>query len=201
MSKLENRNLFLAIEGCIASGKSTTARIVAEHLNLPFLLEETERHPFLEKFYEDPSRYAIETELAFVLGHYHQLCGVSEQSIITDFTPAKDLVFARMNLKGRDLELFETVYDALTSRVRLPDLTIFLDLPVEELSKRVASRGRPYEVGISRSYLANLREVYSTHLHHLGRSVHTITITPEATAGEVAERVIRIVKHFDKQRE
>src|SRR5437868_13596357 len=110
----------IAIEGCIGSGKSTTARLVAEALGWNTLLEKTKLHPFLEDFYTDPDKYAIETELNFVLLHYNQLHPLDHsQSVVSDFSPAKDLIFARMNLRGPDLALFEHVYRALMIKVRM----------------------------------------------------------------------------------
>ena len=117
----------IAIEGCIGSGKSTTARLVAEAIGWKTVLERTDVHPFLSDFYTNPSKYAIETELNFVLLHYNQLHPLGQgQYIVTDFSPAKDLIFARMNLQEPDLSLFEHVYEGLIGKISMPDLVVFL---------------------------------------------------------------------------
>src|SRR5215204_1157235 len=97
----------IAIEGCIGAGKSTTARRVAEFLGWDAILEQTSTHPFLEAFYSDTDLYALETELAFVLIHYHQIHPLDGSAqYVSDFSPVKDLIFAEMNLPPRDLATF-----------------------------------------------------------------------------------------------
>src|ERR1700719_2124486 len=88
------QRMVISIEGCIGSGKSTTARLVAERLRYSVLLEETANHPFLADFYSQPAFFALETELAFVLLHYHQFKEVGPGSgLVADFSLGKDLVF------------------------------------------------------------------------------------------------------------
>jgi len=191
--------VFIAIEGCIAAGKSTTARLVAGSLGHHLLLEETEHHPFLCDFYSDPARYALETELTFVLLHYHQLshyCG--QQSFVTDFSPVKDLVFARMNLHGDDLAIFESLYSRLAGRLCRPRLTIYLDLPVDVLMARILERGRPYELAIPRTYIEHLSQCYNEHLEELGDLVRVVKVSsghdPEAVARKVLEAIAAEVR-------
>src|SRR5437016_3880368 len=102
--------MIISIEGCIGSGKTTTAQLLADTLQWSLLTEQSERHPFLEDFYKNPMASALQTELGFVLLHYHQLQTVTTRSnIVTDFSIVKDLVFGRMNLEAADLQLFEHV--------------------------------------------------------------------------------------------
>ena len=184
----------IAIEGCIASGKSTTARLVAQAMGWNTLLEKTEVHPFLSDFYTDPSKYAIETELNFVLLHYNQLHPLDHnQSFVSDFSPAKDLIFARMNLREPDLSLFEHVYKGLMSKVRMPELVVFLDVPTEELMQRILRRGRPYEANMAETYIRSLRDHYELYFDELGHSTEVIRVTPGMPPNEVAEKVLEII--------
>lgn len=194
--------MFFAIEGCIAAGKTTTAQHVSEALALPPLMEETEAHPFLADFYQAPERFALETEMGFVLLHYHQIHRLpSSDNFVTDFSPVKDLVFGKMNLKGDDLDLFEHVYSSIASRIPKPDLAIYLDVPLEELLQRIKTRGRPYELAIPRSYLENLSCCYQDHLDQLGRRVHVLEVAAGASPDEVAEKAIEIVRRELQQSE
>jgi deoxyadenosine/deoxycytidine kinase len=170
--------VFISIEGCIGSGKTTTAKIVAERLSFLALPEETAHHPFLADFYSNPSLYALETELGFVLLHYHRLRMVHGQSmLVTDFSPGKDLMFAKMNLDGADFALFDHVYRELTHRLVRPNIAIFLDLPIGVLMERIRKRGRPYEQGIAPSDVVDVVNVNSTD-----------------TREEVAEKALKAIK-------
>jgi len=182
--------MLVSIEGSIGAGKSTTAKHLAQLLAWSVIQEETTKHPFLADFYTDPSRYAIETELGFVLLHYHQVKVLSpDDHRVADFAPSKDLVFARMNLVDQDLALFEHVYSRLWASVPRPRLTVFIDLPIDVLQARIAARGRSYELGITTEYLSSLREHYLANLSELGERVEVLVLTGaesrEAVAGQV----------------
>jgi deoxyguanosine kinase len=182
--------VIVAIEGCIGSGKSTTARMLADHLSCGVLLEHTADHPFLAEFYLEPSQNALETELGFVLLHYHRLkAAQADQRLVTDFSPGKDLVFGKMNLQGADFELFDHVYRALTNRLNKPSVAIYLDLPLELLMERIRKRGRPYEQGIPGSYLEGLRESYFANLSELAQTVRVVRVQ----AGDSVQTVFRKV--------
>ncbi len=64
---------YVAVEGVIGVGKTTLARMVAERLDAELILETAEENPFLPKFYQDPRRYAFQTQVFFLLSRYHQL--------------------------------------------------------------------------------------------------------------------------------
>jgi deoxyadenosine/deoxycytidine kinase len=183
--------MVISIEGCIGSGKSTTARLVAERLSYSVLLEETANHPFLADFYSQPAFFALETELAFVLLHFHQFKEVGPGSgLVADYSLGKDLVFGKMNLQGRDLLLFEHVFNDLSSRVLMPTVTAFLDLPIDALLSRIQKRGRPYEQGIAPSYIERLRASYFENLQRLGKHVAVVNVDPVDAPEVVAEKAL-----------
>jgi deoxyadenosine/deoxycytidine kinase len=194
--------MIIAVEGSIGSGKTTTATLVANRLGAPVVLENTVAHPFLEDFYADPARHAIQTELAFLLIHYHQLNALpSAPRVITDFAPAKDLAFAIMNLNKGDLKLFETVYDDLLGRVEQPLLTILLDVPVDVLFTRIRARGRPYEQQMAVEYLTRLRQSYEALMAKMGTAVEVLSVTPDDSPEAVAERARFIIeRHLEDVR-
>src|SRR5947209_2523771 len=79
----------VAIEGVIGAGKTTVARLIAARTDAVFLGETADTHPFVDAFYSDPPRYALETELGFLLIHYHQLFLREPGSVVADFSLAK----------------------------------------------------------------------------------------------------------------
>jgi deoxyadenosine/deoxycytidine kinase len=186
--------MIIAIEGGIGVGKTTAATMLAEKLGANLVLERTETHPFLSAFYENPGRFALETELGFVLLHYHQLHPVDPGSIVvTDFSPVKDLAFARMNLSGPALELFEHVYVRLTSSLPQPALAVYLDLDVDEALRRIRLRDRPYERQVTLSYLERLREAYGQLMDQLAASVRSLPVSATDSREVVTQNVLDIV--------
>jgi len=58
---------FIVVEGPIGVGKTTLSRKLANNLNSELLLEKFLENPFLEKFYKDIDKYALSTQLHFLL--------------------------------------------------------------------------------------------------------------------------------------
>lgn len=158
------------------------------------LHEETTRHPFLAEFYSDPARYALETELGFVLIHYHQMKTLDARDHwVADYSPGKDMVFGRMNLRGPDWDLFEHNYNALAREVAQPDLAIFLDLPLSALQQRIAARGRPYELGVTAEYLNDLRDHYMQFMSLLGVQSIVLQLSGDESFETVGDRSHEII--------
>ena len=85
----------IAIEGPIGVGKSTLARLLAARLDAQLLLERPHDNPFLERFYADPARYAMQTQLCFLFQRIEQYRGLAQPGmftprVVSDFMFAKD---------------------------------------------------------------------------------------------------------------
>jgi deoxyguanosine kinase len=117
------------------------------------LLEDFESNPFLHAFYDDPTNYAIETEFAFLLLHFHQLKSqartASGSEVVADFHLGKDLLYADLNLKDSRLKrLFTELYDICIDKTPRPALVIFLSATTELLVQRIRARKRDFELEI-----------------------------------------------------
>ena len=93
----------IAIEGPIGVGKSTLARLLAARLDAQLLLERPHDNPFLERFYADPARYAMQTQLCFLFQRIEQYRGLAQPGmftprVVSDFMFAKDALFAQLTL-------------------------------------------------------------------------------------------------------
>ena len=58
---------YIVVEGPIGAGKTSLVRKLAFHLGGRELLETPDANPFLPGFYQDPARYALPTQLHFLL--------------------------------------------------------------------------------------------------------------------------------------
>jgi deoxyguanosine kinase len=158
--------MYIAIEGVIGVGKTTLARLLQNTFDAEILLEVFEENPFLSDFYSDRERYAFQTQIFFLLSRYHQQRRTVNEMISTgrnlfaDYTFAKDALFARINLKGDELDMYYKVHEALAEKIQKPDLLVYLQASTNTLMQRIALRDRPYERQMERSYIDELNHAY-----------------------------------------
>ena len=157
-----------AIEVCggIASGKTSLARAVAS-LGFCSGLENFMLNPFFGAFYDDPTVHAFETEITFLLQHYHtrKIHAVGQALTIFDFSSALDLAYAKVTLKNDDLKIFRVVHQSVLSKLVAPSLIVRLRCSPEVEKERILRRGRPQEKKIEISYLRRLDEAIDTVLN------------------------------------
>ncbi|MDR2015229.1 MAG: deoxynucleoside kinase [Azoarcus sp.] len=160
---------YIAVEGPIGAGKTSLAQRLAAYLpGVKPVFEQPQDNPFLTRFYQNPERWALATQLFFLLQRFEQLSvlaheGLGEsQCIVTDFMLERDPLFARLNLAPDELALYEKIYAAMKPpSLPVPDLVIYLQAPVTALAERVHKRGIDAERRITESYLEKVARHYS----------------------------------------
>ena len=160
--------MYIAIEGVIGVGKTTLARLLQPAFRAGLLLEVFEENPFLSSFYSDRERYAFQTQIFFLLSRYYQQRHTVQEllaqtdSLIADYTFEKDALFAQINLKGDELDMYYRVHEALAEKIVPPNLIVYLRADTEVLMQRIALRDRPYERNMERSYIEELNQAYDS---------------------------------------
>lgn len=175
---------YIAIEGVIGAGKTSMAQLLANRINAKLVLEEFEDNPFLEKFYEDPQRYAFQTQVSFLMSRVRQQQQLSEYDlfhdyIMSDYIFDKDRIFATSTLKDKELALYEIIASTLEKHIIAPDLVIYLQSSVERLLENIKKRNRLNEFRITRTYLEELTESYNYFFFRYQRSPVLIINTTE----------------------
>ncbi|MGC9358445.1 MAG: deoxynucleoside kinase, partial [Anaerolineae bacterium] len=157
---------YIAIEGVIGVGKTTLARLLRPRFQAQLLLEAFEENPFLSDFYGDRARYAFQTQIFFLLSRYRQQQTIPQlrrkSAILADYFFAKDRLFARLNVSGDELTMYERLYETLAENVTHPDLVIYLRATTRTLMARIAMRDRPYEREMDEGYIGALRQAYES---------------------------------------
>jgi len=157
--------MYVVVEGPIGVGKTSLARRFAARHNAELNLEIVEENPFLAKFYEQPEAYSFQVQAFFLLSRFKQLSalwqpGLYRDSVVSDYLFDKDFIFASMNLRDAEFALYEDLYAHLSPRLPTPDLVVYLRADTDELLRRIALRGRPFEQDMQAEYLANLTGRY-----------------------------------------
>lgn len=161
------RNLYyIALEGPIGVGKTSLAQMLSRELSTRLVLEDFEDNPFLSDFYNDPERFAFQTQLFFLLQRYRQQqelrqVDMFQKLLVTDYMFVKDRLFASLNLDEKEMQLYDTVANLLERNVIKPDLVIYLQADTDLLMENIAKRGRRMEKNITWEYIDALNQVYT----------------------------------------
>ena len=161
------RNLnYIAIEGPIGVGKTSLAKLLTKRLSAKLILENFEDNPFLSEFYNDPGRFAFQTQLFFLLQRYQQQQDIRQidmfhNLIISDYMFIKDRLFASLNLDDKEMNLYDSIANMMERNVINPDLIIYLQADTSTLMKNIDKRGRDFENNISYDYINALNEIYT----------------------------------------
>lgn len=156
------------VAGNIGVGKTSLTERLGARLGWRTAFESVADNPYLGDFYADMRNWAFHLQV-FFLGHrarqYLEMAS-DPQSVILDRSIYEDAhIFARAlthmgNLNERDYLSYRRVFDLVVEKLPPPDLLIYLKAPVKVLMKRIHSRGREIETGISAEYLTLLESFY-----------------------------------------
>jgi len=193
--------MYIAIEGVIGVGKTTLARLLQPAFDAVLLLEVFEENPFLSDFYSDRARYAFQTQIFFLLSRYHQQrravpeALASGRTLISDYTFAKDSLFARINLAGDELEMYKRVHEALAEKITLPDLLVYLRASTQVLMGRISTRDRSYERNMEHSYIELLNRSYDDFFSRPLEDTPILTIDTDALDFVHAPEHLKVIEN------
>ena len=187
--------MLIAFEGLPGAGKTTSADLVASRLGAVALRETTHDHPFLDSVYDDEQRFDLEVELAFLLLHAGPYRRIDRaDTTVTDYSPAKDVLFARDMLEGEDLDLWLRAYRHVYRDLPMPDVAVFLRVSHEECLKRAQQRGRAFEAGMTLERLQRMQGIYEANLATLGQKVLSLDVRANWQPDDVAEAIVALLR-------
>lgn len=184
--------------GAIAAGKTVLAKLL-KRLGFEPVFEDFRANPFLGAFYSNPPKYAFETEIAFLLQHYHQIKRgyAREATFACDFSPILDLAFADVNLSGSPKSAFLAVYEEIHRQLPLPALVVHLQCSAPVLMERIRARKRAAEESITMEYLESVNNKLAARLNELADERNLVTISSEkldfVTDESAMETVLRVI--------
>jgi deoxyadenosine/deoxycytidine kinase len=197
---------FITIEGNIGAGKTTLATLLSEKLNTRLVLEEFTENPFLQKFYQKPEQFAFPVEMFFLAERYKQLkdllphTELFKSKTISDYLFTKCLLFAKVNLKEEEFNVFQKFFEIMQPQIPQPDLIIYLHTPVSKLQQQIKDRNRKMETGISNEYLFRLQETYTNYIRQ--HNINTLMIdTTDADFLNNTKHLNAVIEALDKDYE
>lgn len=147
-----NRRPYIAVAGGMGSGKTTLARGLAASLGWSFLPESVPATLLLDDLFDDPGRWAFETQTGFLVNKAIQLRDAlsKNESVILDRTLYEDAdVFARYfydhgYIDERSFGTYLNLAGYFFEQIRPPDLVIYCHCSIDSALARLSVRKRQY---------------------------------------------------------
>lgn len=159
----------VTVVGPVASGKTTASQLLASKLGLPLLDADLyEDNPFLASYIEDTPRWSFATELFFTIARIKKLSTLPQMlkrsSVVVDSgLIMSHEVYTKNHLvqgtmTAAEWEFFTRIVGDYRRDLPEPDLVIHLLAKPETQLARIKSRGRQFETGYTREYLAGITD-------------------------------------------
>lgn len=168
----------IVLGGMIGLGKTTTAKMLGERLNVPVYYESVDDNRILPYYYQaSPAdqlkyRYPFLLQLAFLKSRYSQVRLASKQKeAVLDRSIYEDAYFIEKNremgrLSETEAEVYKNLFNELMEEnggvhKKAPEVMVYLTGPFELALERIRCRGRSIEMGKeTEKYLRFLYEGY-----------------------------------------
>lgn len=160
--------MHIVIAGNIGSGKTTLTKMLAKHYGWETRLESVTYNPYLEDYYHDMKRWALNLEVYFLKERFRDLLEIerSEKTIIQDRSIFEGVyIFTANNhdmgnMSDQDFDTYMGLFKSMMMVVKEPDLMVYLRSSVPHLVENIQKRGREYEQNMRLDYLKNLNDRY-----------------------------------------
>lgn len=162
----------IVLAGMIGAGKSTYTKFISEALGSEAFYESVDDNRILEKFYENPERWAFSLQIYFLNTRFRSIKeAFKHENNVLDRSIYEDALFTRINYEEGNmsdaemdtyLDLLDNMMEELDNMPKKsPDLLIYLRGSLDTVLNRIEKRGRTFEQVEGNNGLLD----YYTHLH------------------------------------
>ena len=203
--------MLVLIEGNISASKTT----VVSGLDGWKAFEPLEAdNEFLERFYENPARYAADMQYFTLIYRYRQWRLAQAKNAIMpdslylmDRSLFADHAFAKVNhdigtIEDCEYRLYCMMHETLQEQIYFPDLCLWLRVRPEVCLERLRKRARGCEVGVSLAYLEKLEAAYGDVRERLAHKCPVVSIDaeqePEAVLNDCRKAIEERRRAYDQ---
>ncbi|MBI2027741.1 MAG: deoxynucleoside kinase [Deltaproteobacteria bacterium] len=158
------KNRIISIAGNIGIGKSTLTSMLSKQLGWKPYFEVVDTNPYLSDFYKDMNQWSFHLQVYFLsqrFKHQKEMMNqegivVQDRSIYEDVEIFAKNLYLQRKFNNRDYENYKELFSTMTDYLKPPDVLVYLRASVGTLIKRIAQRGRNFEMSIPKEYLEQL---------------------------------------------
>ena len=193
----------IAVVGGIAVGKSTIVKALSKHIqNCQVILEDVSQNVFLEDFYSDMFKWGFHSRistLSMITANYLSCNPQKYSCAIFDRCVDELITFAQMhhergNMSAKEFTVYKSLYESISSLAPPIDLFVYCKCSPETSLERIKKRNRPFEQGISKSYLEDLNAHYESWLDTIdSQRVEVVNTDSELDLHQIESIVLRYV--------
>lgn len=205
----------ITIAGTVGVGKSTMTNALAQALGFRTSLEKVDSNPYLDKFYEDFTRWSFHLQVYFLAERFKEQKRIFEYGggFVQDRSIYEDTgIFAKMHFeKGTmtetDYDTYKNLFDAMvmTPYFPHPNLLIYLEGSFDDITQRIKARGRSMEQNTPISYWKEMYERYEDWINNfnscpvLRLNINEYDVIHERHSIEsVIEKIDSLLQHTKK---
>lgn len=138
----------IVLAGMIGAGKSSYTELLANSLESKAFYEEIQDNALLEKFYEDPKRWAFALQIYFLNTRFRSIkAALTDKHNVLDRSIYEDALFTQINYENGNMSKAEmaTYLDLLSNMMeeldgmpkKAPDLLIYLRGSLDTVLTRI----------------------------------------------------------------
>jgi deoxyadenosine/deoxycytidine kinase len=175
MAKLRGKDQtqqLICIEGNIGAGKSTLTKALAEMIGAKAMFEPVGENPYLDLFYQNPKRYALEMQFWLMSRRFemHEQAirhiWQTGQTVLMDRSIYGDWIFAKKNWQDGNIEdigykSYLKHREVMNRYLLAPHAVLWLVAHPVTCQDRITSRGRDCERTIPLDYLRGLHILHA----------------------------------------
>lgn len=146
----------IVLAGMIGAGKSTYTTLISKELRSKAFYEHVDDNSILEKFYDDPKRWAFSLQIFFLNTRFRSIKeALVHRHNVLDRSIYEDALFTRINyeqgnMSEAEMSLYTDLLDNMMEEIKGmpkkgPDLLIYLRGSFDTHLERIQKRGRPFE--------------------------------------------------------
>lgn len=146
----------IVLAGMIGAGKSTYTTLISNELRSTAFYEHVDDNSILEKFYDDPKRWAFSLQIFFLNTRFRSIKeALVHRHNVLDRSIYEDALFTRINyeqgnMSEAEMTLYTDLLDNMMEEIegmpkKGPDLLIYLRGSLDTHLERIKKRGRTFE--------------------------------------------------------